>query len=129
MSSTALNLSSLVLSPASSSLLLSPSIIFFRAIIIFFISVTSPWYFFKSSYSFFKFLLFLYIFPKFSEHLYDPYFEHYHLNYLSLSLTFFSEVLFCSFIWNIVVFFFSFSFFFSLLFPHFVWLSVFIPMY
>ena len=103
MNSTALPLSWVIFSSASSGLLLNPCSIFYSSVIVFFSSVTSLYF----SYLCWSFSLCSFILLPVRWPFYDHYWTPYQPDYLIyVSLMSFGEVLSCSLIWNIFLSFF-----------------------
>lgn len=100
--STALPLSWVILSSASSGLLLNPCSIFYSSVMVFFSSVTYIFHIFVEVFHCVHSL-----FSQSSDHFYDHYWTPYQPNYLiCVSLMSFGEVSSCSLIWNIFLSFF-----------------------
>ena len=103
---TTLSLNSFILL-GSFSLLVNTSSVLFCSFIVFFNSVTSFSYFCVFFYYFVEVLsVFISSSPTFSEHLYSHYFNFIRQTAYLILLKFFPEILFCSFVWNILLCFF-----------------------
>lgn len=99
---TTLSLNSFILL-GSFSLLVNTSSVLFCSFIVFFNSVTSFSYFCVFFYYFVEVLsVFISSSPTFSEHLYSHYFNFIRQTAYLILLKFFPEILFCSFVWNII---------------------------